>query len=134
MGPGNLAWLDRGLAALEDTPLDDGQRIAVLMGLLPMVHGQARFTVDLERGYAADPEGAGRGYGATLGSLLDPDRFPALARAVTAGVFDAAPPGDAGELGSELDTGFRFALGCYLDGVAAVIARSANRSPARPGG
>jgi AcrR family transcriptional regulator len=129
MGPGNLAWLDRGLAALDETPLDDGQRLDVLMGLLSLVHGHARLAVDLERGYAADPGAAGRGYGATLGSLLDPERFPALARAVAAGVFDTPSPGDAGELGSELHAGFGLALGCYLDGVARVVAGSGNRSP-----
>ncbi|MGY1824258.1 TetR/AcrR family transcriptional regulator [Geodermatophilus sp. SYSU D00079] len=134
MGPGNLAWLDRGLAALEETGLDDEERLAVLMGLLSLVHGHARLAVDLERGYAADPGSAGRGYGATLGPLLDPDRFPALARAVAAGVFDGPPPGDAGELGGELDAGFAFALACYLDGVAGVVAGSANRSPGRPAG
>jgi AcrR family transcriptional regulator len=123
MGPGNLAWLDRGLAALESTPLDHGLRLGVLMGLLPLVHGQARLAVDLERGHADDPERARRGYGATLGSLLDPERFPALTRAVAAGVFDGPPPGDAAALGEELDAGFAFALDCFLEGVAAVIAR-----------
>ncbi|MFW3172415.1 TetR/AcrR family transcriptional regulator [Geodermatophilus sp. CPCC 206100] len=132
MGPGNLAWLDRGLAALEGSPLDDGERLAVITGLITLVHGEARLAIDLERGFAADPEAAGRGYGATLGSLLDPARFPALARAVASGVFDAPPPADAASLGGELEEAFRFALDRYLDGVAAYVARRGSRSTGRP--
>jgi AcrR family transcriptional regulator len=122
MGPGNLLWLDRALAALDDTGLDDGAKLAVVMGLLPLTHGQARLTAGLEAGYAADPERFNRGYGTTLGALVEPGRFPALSRAIAAGVFDAPASGGAEELGEELDAGFRFALERYLDGVAGFIA------------
>lgn len=130
MGPGNLAWLDRALAAFDDTGLDEGTKLAVVMGLLPLVHGQARLTIDLERGYAADPEGYDRGYGATLGSLIDPVRFPALSRAVASGLFDGPASGGPDGLGEELDESFLFSLNCYLDGVAAFV--EAMRSTGEP--
>jgi AcrR family transcriptional regulator len=123
MGPGNLAWLDRGLAAFEGTGLPDAVRLAVVMGVLPLVHGQARLSVDLERGYAADPETYDRGYGATLGELIDPVRFPALSRAVAAGLFDEPASGGAAALEAEFHEGFAFALNCYLDGVEVFLTR-----------
>ena len=129
MGPGNLVWLDRALAAMDDTGLDDGTKLAVVMGLLPLAHGQARITAGLEAGYAAHPERFERGYGATLGALVDPARFPALSRAITAGVFDDPSSVGGDELEAELDAGFGFAVDCYLTGVAAVVDTvAANRS------
>jgi AcrR family transcriptional regulator len=122
MGPGNLLWLDRALGALDETGLDDETKLAVVMGLLPLAHGQARLTAGLQAGYVADPDKFDRGYGATLGALVDPGRFPALSRAVSAGVFDDPSSGGAGELADELDAGFRFTLDRYLDGVAVFIA------------
>ena len=121
MGPGNLVWLDRALGAMDDTGLDDETKLAVVMGLLPLAHGQARLTAGLEAGYAAHPERFARGYGVTLGGLVDPERFPALSRAISAGVFDDPTSGGGEELGAELDAGFSFAVDCYLTGVAAVV-------------
>jgi hypothetical protein len=43
-------------------------------------------------------------------------------------VFDDPASGGADELGTELDDGFRFAVDCYLTGVAAVVEAVANRS------
>jgi AcrR family transcriptional regulator len=129
MGPGNLAWLDRGLAALAGTGLDEPTKFAVLGTVLPLVHGQARLVLDLEQGYAADPGRFARGYGSTLGALLDPERFPALARAVADGVFDDAAPRDAGDLRAEFDAGFRFALDRLLDGIELFVAQAGNPSP-----
>ena len=88
----------------------------------------ARLSAGIEAGYAAHPERFDRGYGATLGTLVDPERFPALSRAIAAGVFDDPASGGADELGTELDDGFRFAVDCYLTGVAAVVEAVANRS------
>jgi AcrR family transcriptional regulator len=128
MGPGNLVWLDRALAALDDTGLDWETRMAVVMGLLPLAHGQARLSAALEAGFATYPERFSRGYGATLGALVDPVRFPALSRAIAAGVFEDPSPGGAEGLQKELDEGFRFAVECYLAGVAAVVNATANPS------
>ncbi len=130
IGPRNLAWFDRALGALADTPLTEEEKVLVVMGLMPVVHGQARLASDLAAGYAAHPEAFGAGFGRALASVVDPGRFPALSRVIAAGVFgrgdpaaDEQPPEGYDDSGPE----FAFALSCYLDGVAGFIERSAAR-------
>jgi AcrR family transcriptional regulator len=131
IGPRNLAWFDRALGALADTGLGEGDKVLVVTGLLPLVHGQARLSLDLSAGYAADPESFGGGYADALARMVDPQGFPALSRVIAAGVFG---PGGPGAEGGVLDGGpgegyddfsaeFDFALTCYFDGAAAFIAR-----------
>jgi AcrR family transcriptional regulator len=128
-GPRNLAWLDRGLAALGDVDLDEEDKLLVYLGLLPLVHGQVRLSIDLQAGFAEDPEAFGARYGAALQRLVDPARMPALARAVAAGLFGPGGPpgaeGRRGEAGAEdgFEAEFEFALNCYLDGVEAFVSR-----------
>jgi AcrR family transcriptional regulator len=128
MGPRNLEWFDRALGALADTGLAEGDKVLVVTGLLPLVHGQARLSLDLSAGYAADPASFGDGYAAALARMVDPVRFPALSRVISAGVFGPGGPDAAGgpveaegydDFGAEFD----FALTCYFDGVAGFIAR-----------
>jgi AcrR family transcriptional regulator len=132
MGPGNLAWFDRGLGALEHTGLAEAEKVSVVMGLLLLVHGQARLSVDLAAGFAEDPESFGAGYAAALDAVVDRERFPALGRVMAAGVFGPGGPGAdpaaQADAFDELDAEFRFALGCYLDGVEAFLTR---RGPGR---
>jgi AcrR family transcriptional regulator len=128
VGPCSLRWLDRALAALADTGLAEIDKLSVVMGVLPIVHGQARLSGDLGAGYEADPDAFGAGYNAALAQLVDPTLFPALARAMAAGVFDPALPNAGLEPQSTfdaLDAEFRFSLACYFDGVAAFMARQA---------
>ena len=76
--PGQLAWLDAGLAALGGTGLAERGKLAAVMAVLHDVRGAA--ALDIE---AADVDGPD--YPALLRRLLDGDRFPALAAAVAAG-------------------------------------------------
>ena len=103
--PGQLAWLDAGLAALAATSLTERDKLAAVMAILHYVRGAA----------ALDIEAAVEGpdYPALLRRLLAGDRFPALAAAVAAGVFDAADNDHLAE--------FRSGLGQLLDGIAAKI-------------
>jgi AcrR family transcriptional regulator len=128
MGPRNLQWFDRALGALAGTGLAEGDKVMVVTGLLPLVHGQARLSLDLAAGYEADPESFGTRYAAGLAAVVDAQRFPALSRVIDAGVFGPGGPGGAGgvlaaegydDFGAEFD----FALTCYFDGVEAFIAR-----------
>ena len=125
IGPRNLAWFDRALGALEPTGLGEAEKVSVVLGLLLVVHGQARLSIDLAAGFAADPGSFGAGYAAALTAVVDPERFPALGRVIAAGVFGPGGPGadhDAPAEGfDELDAEFRFALRCYLDGVEAFV-------------
>ena len=115
--PGQLAWLDRGLATLRATRLHPAEKLSVIMLLLYYVRGEAQLAAARTRGgppdSAGDREVLAR-YGRTIAQLIDPGRLPALAEALASGVFD--PTHD--------DTGasphFEFGLARVLDGIAAL--------------
>ncbi|MFD0199918.1 MULTISPECIES: TetR/AcrR family transcriptional regulator [Saccharothrix] len=117
-GPRNLAWFDCALSALADTPLEEGEKVTIVMGLITFVHGQLRFSVELAEGFQGNPEAFGRSYGHALRVLVDQRKLPALARVVDAGVFDHDELYDE----SDVDAEFVFGLDLYLDGVAAYLA------------
>jgi AcrR family transcriptional regulator len=103
--PGQLAWLDAGLAALGSTALAERDKLAAVMAVLHFVRGAAALNME-----AADVEGPE--YSALLRRLLDAERFPALAAALEDGVFDRADDDPAD---------FRSGLRQLLDGIAAKI-------------
>ena len=117
--PGQLAWLDRGLAALRATRLRPAEKLSVIMLLLYYVRGEAQLAAGRARGAppdrASDREVLER-YGRTMAQLIDPERLPALGEAIAAGVFDP----------SREDTDalphFEFGLARVLDGIAALEA------------
>jgi len=113
LDPGQLAWLDAGLAALRDTGLAERDKLAAVMAVLHYVRGAAALSIE------AAVEGPD--YPALLRRLLDGDRFPALSAAVAAGVFDGPDNDHLAE--------FRAGLGQLLDGIAAKI----NETPQREG-
>ncbi|MGE2718280.1 TetR/AcrR family transcriptional regulator [Mycolicibacterium celeriflavum] len=104
--PGQVAWLDSGLAALARTGLAEREKLAAVMAILHFVRGAA--AVDIEAGRTDWPE-----YPALLRRLIDPERFPALAAALADGVFDSADSDPYAE--------FRTGLGQLLDGIATRI-------------
>ena len=104
--PGQLAWLNAGLAALGGTILSERDKLAAVMAVLHFVRGAA--ALNIEAGQVEGPE-----YPALLRRFVDAARFPALAAALEAGVFDAA---DDDHL-----TDFHSGLRQLLDGVAARI-------------
>ena len=103
--PGQLAWLDAGLAALAPTGLSERDKLAAVMAVLHYVRGAA--AIDIEAGQT-DP-GL---FPFVVSTLLDRDRFPALAAAVRAGAF-----GDDDDRVAD----FRSGLNQLLDGVASRI-------------
>jgi AcrR family transcriptional regulator len=105
LDPGQLAWLDAGLAALGETGLTERDKLAAVMAVLHYVRGAAALSIE------AAVEGPD--YPALLRRLLDGDRFPALAAALRAGVFDDADNDHLAE--------FRSGLGQLLDGIAAKV-------------
>jgi AcrR family transcriptional regulator len=109
--PGQLVWLDRGLAAMEDTGLTEDEKAMALLLLNGHVFSQARFVADL-----GEPE-AFPAYVAGLKRLVDAERMPALRRALDAGIFD---PSD-----EDADDDFRFGLERVLDGIEALVERRA---------
>jgi AcrR family transcriptional regulator len=101
--PGQLAWLNAGLAALGTTSLSEHDKLAAVMALLHYVRGAA--ALHIEAAHITGPH-----YPDLLRRLVDVQRFPALAAAVAAGVFDAA---DENHLAD-----FHSGLRQLLDGVA----------------
>src|SRR3954452_472123 len=106
--PGQLAWLDAGLAALGGTGLAERDKLAAVMAILHYVRGAA--ALDIEAAGVDGPE-----YPALLRQLVDAGRFPALAAALEAGVFDDADDDHLAE--------FRSGLGQLLDGIAVKVGK-----------
>ncbi|MGO1545088.1 MAG: TetR/AcrR family transcriptional regulator [Gulosibacter sp.] len=111
--PNSASWLDACLAALEHTPLNDEERVAVALAIT----GHSRWVGIVLAGYAYQSRTTGRsdeeitrieaGY---FDELISSEEFPSLRRAIDAGVFLAE--GDP----------FSFTLERILDGVADYIA------------
>ncbi|GAA1059633.1 TetR/AcrR family transcriptional regulator [Agromyces bracchium] len=122
--PNNLAWMDAMLDALSAAPLDEDERVAIIL----LVTGQLRWQSTIERSYEVaagaagiDPQTIDDGRSAVLDAFVTAEEFPALRRAVDAGVF------------REGEDPFAFGLERVLDGVAEYIARRAGGDrPAPP--
>ena len=104
--PGQLAWLNAGLAALVDTGLAERAKLAAVMAVLHFVRGAAALAI--EASHVAGPD-----YSGLLRRVLEAAQFPALAVAVEAGAFDAADNDHLAEFQSGLEQ--------LLDGIAARI-------------
>ncbi|WP_018684737.1 TetR/AcrR family transcriptional regulator [Actinokineospora enzanensis] len=106
IGPNEVAWLDRAVAALAGTGLRGGEAIDVAATLAGHVRGIAQQGVAVPDG---SPEGT---MAATVGAVLAAraDRFPALAAAMRSAAEDGAH-----------DQALDFGLARILDGVAAFV-------------
>jgi AcrR family transcriptional regulator len=101
--PGQLSWLDAGLAALGATGLPERDKFAAVLAVLHFVRGAVALAIE-----AGAPPGVA--YSGLLARLIDGDRFPALSTALAAGVFDGA--------GGDPLSEFHVGLGQLLDGIA----------------
>lgn len=110
MGPNSLAFVERGLAALEPLPLEPWERMAVIGLLSSYALSEARFVAE-----AAEST---LGYGEQLRMLVDPARLPALHAVVASGQLDDVRPPPPGAI----DDGTRFGVERILDGVEALVA------------
>lgn len=132
LGPNQAAFIERGLAALAETPLTWSERTEVIgrLSLHLLSEGSLLAAMELQARAAAagaDADDAAQhpalvDYDTLLRRLIDPDRHPNLTAALEAGAF-ASPP--------EVDPGYDpdFGLRLILDGVAALVARAAARGP-----
>ncbi len=119
--PKQLSWLDWGLAELDSTALEIGERLSVMLLLSGYVRNVALLTRDLASGHqraGSTPASVQADYEALLGSLVSAARFPALHAAISGGLFSDGDPDDL-----ELE----FGLATILDGVDALIRRRAGR-------
>ena len=123
-GPNQLLWFDRGLAALAGTTLAEQEKASSVLLLANFVRSQARLSADLLGAAAAAVESGGdpQPWLTVVTRLADPERYPAVTRAVAAGVFDDPGGGAEADLDFPEDE-FRFGLHRILDGLA-VLDRS----------
>lgn len=108
MGPNNMAWLEAGLGALASTPVPDQLKLQLVLNLSLYVIGRARFYREFA-GESEYPE-----FTAVLGRVLDPQRYPNLARALSSQAFDS----------DDIDwneADFGFSLDRLLDGYALLV-------------
>jgi AcrR family transcriptional regulator len=103
--PSQVAWFERGLAAMEDTELEEPEKAAVILTLNGLVYWEARLNAELDR----DDESLG--VYVSVMSSVDPERFPAVHRAVQAGIFED----------DSRDTDYAFSLQLALDGVERLV-------------
>jgi AcrR family transcriptional regulator len=113
LGPNNVAWMERALGAMADTPLSEAEKLSTLLLLSGFVRNHATLTADLATGAAAEPPAAT--YGAILAQLADEATFPAVHRAIASGELD-----DDDE---DFEPDFEYGLARILDGIEALIAR-----------
>ena len=110
LDPGQLSWLDRGLASLDGTPLTHGERFQAVMAVLFYVRGEAQIGAVLLQPQPDDD------YAGLVEHFVTSERMPALAAAVEAGIFSEGPQDDD-------PFGFGFGLTRVLDGVDALLTR-----------
>lgn len=121
--PHQIAWLERALAALAGTPLDDGERLSIALVLSAYSRSFAQLTTDLQQGIerrgVTGPEMT-RQYGQMLGRLVTEARFPTVHAAIRHGLFDEAEEGE----GDGVDVEFEFGLQRILDGIEVHMTRA----------
>lgn len=115
IGPRRLAWLEAALAALGETPLDDGEQFRAATALSGYALSDAMLTHSVGTGSLAGVEGAA-GYGELLAEVLDPASFPVLSATVRSGPLRDSE-------GWVEDADFTFGLDLLLDGLEALIER-----------
>ncbi|GAA2362306.1 TetR family transcriptional regulator [Catellatospora methionotrophica] len=117
--PHQLGWMDAGLAALADTALREEEKLSIVLLFSMYVRNEATVAVDMQTAVEAvdsNLDEAIATYGKLLRLLVEPARFPALARVIEAGVLDRA---------DEPYEEFVFGLERILDGVGLLIAQRA---------
>ncbi|CDO28165.1 TetR/AcrR family transcriptional regulator [Mycolicibacterium porcinum] len=101
--PGQLAWLDAGLATLSGTALTEREKLSAVLAVLIFTRGSAALAIE-----ARDVDDSE--YPALLRRLVTPARFPALAAAIDAGALDQPDDDQKAE--------FHSGLSQLLDGIA----------------
>jgi AcrR family transcriptional regulator len=104
-GPRRAAWLDRGLAALAATPLREDEKAALVLLVNDYVFSHARLDEQL-----ADSDTQ-----PLLPADVDATRYPALRKAIDAGLFAGA--------GRDRAADFKFGLTRILDGIDRLVER-----------
>jgi len=120
--PNNLQVVDRGLRALRSVPLDQEEKMAVILLASNYARAAAQLQRDLARAVAAaggHDDVLGGAYEAVLRDLVDGERFPFLRPLVESGAY----------VGEGAIDDVAFGMERVLDGIAAYIDARANGLP-----
>ena len=116
MAPNSLHFVERGLQALDPTPLADADKLKIIGLISSYTLSEARMANDAARAFAAASDrdsAAPPSFEALLAQLIDEATFPRLYRiAMTSRARDQATEAEA----------YRWGLERILDGVQALIA------------
>lgn len=112
--PRQLAWLEVGLAALDGVAITEAEKLS----LLTLLNGYVRYDAILRGEMADAARSDGRTmdaviteYTAMMRTLVQPDRFPLLRKAIDGGAMDQDDP----------EADFAFGLSRILDGIDTFI-------------
>lgn len=121
--PNQLAWMESGLTALRECGLTESAKISVMLLLTGFVRSEATVSTEIGHAYAAkgatEQEGAAA-YGQLIARLITPERYPAIAAAMAAGVSTEE---DSPEIR------FAFGLERVLDGIGCLITGRGPQAP-----
>ncbi len=112
LGPNNVAWLDRALAALAETRLSEQDKLSCALVLSGFVRNDATLTADFAA--ASSGQSVMPGYGTLLAQITSADEFPWLHAAIASGALDDE---------DDMDLEYQFGLARILDGIAELVAR-----------
>jgi AcrR family transcriptional regulator len=120
LSPKQLEWMEEGLGAFEGTALSPTDRLSSMVLVNIYVRGSAQLTADMFASEDRTKEQNDQLYGRRLMMLATPDRFPIIAATIEAGILNADNSDDPDD--------FQFGLDAVLDGIQALIDRSAARA------
>lgn len=117
LAPNSVTWMERGLEALEQTGLADGDKLRILGLFSSHALIDARMAFDARRATEKADGAKPLDYAEVLEVLVEKERFPLLHRAVHSGELHDPPEGV-----DRLEE-YRFDLEIMLDGIEALMAR-----------
>ena len=110
--PNQIGWLEDGLSALSDTGLSEPEKLSVILLVSGYVRNEATLAADIADAARAAGGEVMPGWADLLLRVTDPERFPALHRALAAEAFGQD---------DDPDDEFVFGLARVLDGGEALI-------------
>ncbi len=123
VSPNQLAWMERGLAALAGSGLDEGEKISTIILVGGLVRNEAVMAADMMDAIVksgVSPALAMDRYVRTLRLMTGPDTHPAVTRLLDSDAFTGS---------GEPDSQFRYGLDRILDGLEARINGSPPSTP-----
>ncbi|MFE4638310.1 TetR/AcrR family transcriptional regulator [Streptomyces sp. NPDC056773] len=115
VSPNQLAWMERGLAAMAGTALRESEKISAIILIGGLVRNEATMAADMMDAIikaGLTPDQVMGQYLRTLRLMTGPDTHPAVTRLMESDAFTGS---------DEPDFQFRFGLDRILDGLAALI-------------